>query len=184
MRQVQREPGDSPDGMSLAATAEPTVRQHCEKPGVLVVDDEHMVRIMVQLGLEQYGFDVVLAQNGREAIELYRRQMDEIAVVLLDVRMPGLDGPQTLKLMRELNPDVLACFMCGDTVADKLKELFQRGGAYVIAKPFRLDDLANILRLMANRMPAERLTPGRVCQGKSGKKPDCGDVDVHDPCGG
>ena len=184
MRQVQREPGDSPDGKSLAATAEPTVRQHREKPSVLVVDDEHMVRIMVQLGLEQYGFDVILARNGREAIELYRRQMEEIAVVLLDVRMPGLDGPQTLKLMRELNPDVLACFMCGDTVADKLKELFQQGGAYVIAKPFRLDDLANILRLMANRMPAEPLTPGRVCQGKSGKKPDCGDVDVHDPCGG
>ena len=127
MRQLQREPSDSPDGKSLAATAEPTVRRHCEKPSVLVVDDEHMVRIMVQLGLEQNGFDVILARNGREAIELYRRHMEEIAVVLLDVRMPGLDGPQTLKLMRELNPDVLACFMCGDTVTDKLEELFQRG---------------------------------------------------------
>jgi DNA-binding NtrC family response regulator len=164
MRQLQREPGDLPDGTGVAPTAEPTVRRHCEKPCVLVVDDEHMVRIMVQLGLEQYGFDVILARNGREAIELYGRHMEEIAVVLLDVRMPGLDGPQTLKLMRELNPEVLACFMCGDTVADKLGELFQRGAAKVIAKPFRLDELARVLRLMAYGVSAEPLTPGRDSQ--------------------
>ena len=165
MRQPQSKLSDPPDEKSQAAAAEPTVRQPCEKPGVLVVDDEHMVRIMVQLGLERNGFDVWLARNGREAIDLYRRHTEEIAVVLLDVRMPGLDGLQTLEVLRELNPEVLACFMSGDTGAYEPEELLQRGAAYVIAKPFRLDDLANILRLMAQGVSADLLPSGRVCQG-------------------
>ena len=76
-----------------------------------------MVRIMVQLGLERNGFDVWLARSGREAIDLYRRHMEDIAVMVLDVRMPGLDGLQTLEVLRELNPEVLACFMSSDTSA-------------------------------------------------------------------
>ena len=165
MQQPQSKLSDPPDEKSQAAAAEPTVRQPSEKPGVLVVDDEHMVRIMVQLGLERNGFDVWLARNGREAIDLYRRHTEEIAVVLLDVRMPGLDGPQTLEVLRELNPEVLACFMNGDTGAYEPEDLLQRGAAHVITKPFRLDDLANILRLMAHRVSADLLPSGRVSQG-------------------
>jgi CheY-like chemotaxis protein len=167
MRQPPSKLRDPPDERSQAAAAEPTVRQPCAKPGVLVVDDEHMVRIMVQLGLERNGFDVWLARNGREAIDLYRRHTEEIAVVLLDVRMPGLDGLQTLEVLRELNPEVLACFMNGDTGVYELDELVQRGAAQVIVKPFLLDDLANILRLMAQGVPAGPLPSGGVCQGRN-----------------
>src|SRR5271167_4932203 len=114
MQQLQSKLSHPPDAKSQATAAEPTVRQPSAKPIVLVVDDEHMVRIMVQLGLERNGFDVWLARNGREAIDLYRRHAEAIAVVLLDFRMPGLDGPQTLEALRELNPEVLACFMSGE----------------------------------------------------------------------
>ena len=51
-----------------------------------------------------YGFTVWSAANGPAALEVYRRQQDDIAVVLLDVRMPGLDGPQTLAELQRLNP--------------------------------------------------------------------------------
>jgi CheY-like chemotaxis protein len=71
---------------------------------VLVVDDEHLVRLMVQLGLERISCEVWLASNGREAIQQYRKHRARIDVVLLDVRMPGLDGPQILDVLRELNP--------------------------------------------------------------------------------
>lgn len=141
------------------------VRQPSSKPGVLVVDDDHLVRIMLQLGLERNGFDVWLATNGREAIDLYRAHREEIAVVLLDVRMPGLDGPATLDAMRRLNPEVRACFMSGDTGDYEPNDLLQRGGARVVAKPFLLDELANILRLLVLRVPAELLPSGIVCQG-------------------
>jgi CheY-like chemotaxis protein len=119
------------------------------RAGVLVVDDEHLVRVMLQLGLERYGFEVWTAGNGREAIELYREHREEIAVVLLDVRMPGLDGPATLAALRELNPEVQACFMTGDPGAYDPEGLRRRGAAYVIAKPFQLGPLVRALRLLA-----------------------------------
>jgi len=156
-------------------------RQPCEKPGVLVVDEDHLVRIMVQLGLERNGFDVWLARNGRDAIDLYRRHTEEITVVLLDVRMPGLNGVQTLKALRELNPELPACFMIGDTDPYKPAELLQRGAAYVIAKPFLLDNLANIIRLITHGVSAELLSNGRVGKDEPGKKQHHGETKAHDP---
>jgi len=165
MRQQHRKVMVPPVKKSQKALADPTVRQLRNKPGVLVVDDEHLVRIMVQLGLERNGFDVWLAPNGREAVDLYRAHREEIAVVLLDVRMPGLDGPRTLDALRELNPEVLACFMSGDTGDYNPEELRHHGAAHIIAKPFLLDDLANILRLLAHGVSAELLPSGGVCRG-------------------
>jgi len=140
----------SPVAAPTSPVAAPTLQQFRDKPGVLVVDDEHLVRIMVQLGLERNGFEVWLAANGREAVDLYRAQREDIAVVLLDVRMPGFDGPETLDALRELDPEVLACFMSSSTVACERNELVERGAAHVIAKPFHLHELANILRLLAS----------------------------------
>jgi DNA-binding response OmpR family regulator len=164
MRHPQSTLSDRPDEQSHAFADAPTGRQPCEKPVVLVVDDEHMVRIMVQMGLEQNGFDVRLARNGREAIDLYRRHAESIAVVLLDVSMPGLDGLETLTVLRELNPDVVACFMSSESGVWHPENLLQRGAAYVIPKPFRLDDLASILRLLAHRVSADPRPSGRVCR--------------------
>jgi len=130
--------------------AESSARKRHGKPGVLVVDDDRLVRLMVQLGLERNGFDVWLAPNGRAAIDQYREQQERIAVVLLDVCMPGLDGPATLDALRALNADVQACFMSGDLGKYEPEELLQRGAAQVIAKPFQLDHLADILRLLAH----------------------------------
>ncbi|OAI51600.1 hypothetical protein AYO44_17025 [Planctomycetaceae bacterium SCGC AG-212-F19] len=165
MRQPAKKPSEPAVEQGQPAAANPTVRLPGEPLGVLVVDDEHMVRIMVQLGLERNGFNVWLASSGREAIDLYRHHKEELAVVLLDIRMPGLDGLQTLDVLRELNPKVLACFMSGETSASALEELFRRGAASVIAKPFRLDDLANILRLMTHGVSADLHPSSRVCQG-------------------
>lgn len=155
MPQQRRKLTDPPDKKSQGAVAEPAGRQLCDKLGVLVVDDEHLVRIMVQLGLERNGFDVWLAPNGREAIDLYRAHKEDIDVVLLDVCMPGLDGPATLDALRKRNPEVRACFMSGETGSYQLDELVQRGAAHVIAKPFLLGDLANILRLVAHGVASD-----------------------------
>ncbi len=134
---------------SQATEGELTARQFRAKLGVLVVDDEHLVRVMLQLGLERDGFQVWTATNGREAIDLYREHREEIALVLLDVRMPGLDGPATLDALRQLSPEVRACFMTGDPGAYDPVGLRQRGAAHVVAKPFRLDRLVPVLRLLA-----------------------------------
>jgi DNA-binding NtrC family response regulator len=116
-----------------------------DKPGVLVVDDEHYMRTLVEMGLQRAGFNVMIAANGREAIQVYEEQHAHIAMVLLDVRMPDPDGPTTLDRLRALNPDVHVCFMSGDTGDYDPEELIHRGAMAVIAKPFRLDRLADAL---------------------------------------
>jgi len=149
-----------------AADREPTVRQSRAKPGVLVVDDEHFVRAMVQLSLEQDGFDVWLACSGREAIHLYQKHQDSIDVVLLDVCMRGLDGPETLEALRALNPEVLACFMSGGAGASEAEALLKRGAAHLIAKPFHLDQLANTLRLLVYGAPPFSSRPAGYAGGE------------------
>jgi response regulator RpfG family c-di-GMP phosphodiesterase len=94
-----------------AALAEEAGQQHRQKPGVLVVDDNPLIQALLCMWLRRYGFEVWLARNGPEAIDLYRLHRDAIAVVLLDVWMPGMDGPQTLDALRRLSPEVAAYFM-------------------------------------------------------------------------
>lgn len=122
---------------------------------VLVVDDDHLVRSMVQLGLERSGCEVWPARSGNEAIALYRRWGKQIDLVLLDVCMPGLDGLQTLDALRQLNPDVLACFVTGDTGHYTPDDLRQHGAACVIAKPFKFEQLFDTIRLLVRPQPAD-----------------------------
>jgi CheY-like chemotaxis protein len=146
---------DAPKERRWAAEDERVVRP-LPKPGVLVVDDDHLVLVMVRLGLEGDGFEVWAASNGPEALDVYWRNKERIDVVLLDVRMPGLDGPHTLDALRELNPQVVACFMSGDVGAYGPEELIRRGAAHVIAKPFTLDQLATLLRPLVNGSSTEQ----------------------------
>jgi CheY-like chemotaxis protein len=158
---------DPPAEPSQAVTDESTEGACCTEIGVLVVDDEHLVRSMLQLGLERDGFNVWSAASGREAIRLYRSHGKSIDVVLLDVRMPGLDGVETLQLLRELNPQVRACFMTGDTGAYRPEELRQRG-APVLVKPFHLDQLAIVLRRLNQGLAADQLESNGKCRGGQG----------------
>jgi CheY-like chemotaxis protein len=121
------------------------VRQvtHAPRTAVLVVEDEPGVLRMLGLALRHAGFTVRLASSGAEAVWLYEQEGNCIDVVLLDVQMPGLDGPQTLARLRQLNPNVHALFMSGYTGKYTPEELLALGASRVLAKPFRsLTDLA------------------------------------------
>jgi DNA-binding response OmpR family regulator len=120
--------------------------------GILVVDDRPDVGGMLEVGLRQEGFAVWLAANGREALDLYRRHRQTIDVVLLDVRMPGLDGPQTLAILRELNPRIGCCFMSGDIAIYDACQLRAWGAAAMFQKPFELAEVARALRELASMM--------------------------------
>ena len=123
----------------------PTGTRSRIRPGILVVDDEAAVRSFLKAALELQGFTVWLAEKGVEAVDLYARQRSAIDLVLLDVRMPGLDGPHTLAALRRLDPDVRCCFMSGHTGEYTEAELLLRGAACVFAKPFRLSELGALL---------------------------------------
>jgi len=124
------------------------------KPGILIVDDEEYVRAILQTWLRQQGFAVWLAADGQEALELYSRHREAIDVILLDVRMPRLDGPETLAAIQQLNPRVRCCFMSGDLGRYTESSLCTAGAAAVIRKPFQLAEVGRLVRELATN--AER----------------------------
>lgn len=106
------------------------------KPLVLVVEDDQDVLKMLGLTLRMDGLEVLTANSGRAAIELYRQHGSAIGVVLLDVHMPDLDGPKTLVALQQLNPSVRCCFMSGYTGNYSGDQLLAMGASIVFPKPF------------------------------------------------
>jgi DNA-binding response OmpR family regulator len=119
------------------------------KPGVLVVDDDPVLLGLLNTALRKYGFEVWLAATGPEAIQIYQRQRARINVVLLDVRMPGLDGPDTLAELQRINAAVACCFMSGFAGEYTPAELLGRGALHYFDKPFRLAEIVRVLTGLA-----------------------------------
>jgi DNA-binding response OmpR family regulator len=112
------------------------------RPVILVADDDDSVRALLERGLEQAGFEVWAVRNGQEAVALYRQRGTEIDLVLLDVRMPELDGPHTFAALRRENPGVRCCFISGHSGVYTREDLLSMGAEYFFRKPFSLQDLA------------------------------------------
>ena len=128
------------------------------RPTVLVVDDDETVRNLLRITLKRQGFEVCLAASGMEALSLCKNLTTTFAVVLLDVRMPGLDGPQTLTELQRITPNLACCFMTGDPGIYDTTALLGLGAAAVFTKPFQLNQLVEVLRQLAADGRTE--TPG------------------------
>ena len=124
-------------------------------PGVLVVDDDPMLLNLLRTVLTRQGFRVWSCLGGEEALTAYRRHQPDIAVVLLDVCMPGLDGPATLAELRRIDPGVRACFMSGHTGAYSPDELLGLGAMRFYDKPFQIQPLAEGLWKLAAEQPRQ-----------------------------
>lgn len=142
-----------PDAPAPAAADHPDPSDPPRAIGVLVVDDDDLVRALLRAAFRQQQFAVHEAADGEEAVRIYERHGQDIDVVLLDVRMPRLDGPHTLAALERLNPKVCCCFMSGDLGGYTEEELLAMRAARVFRKPFVTDDLAEGIRQLARRGP-------------------------------
>jgi two-component system cell cycle sensor histidine kinase/response regulator CckA len=124
-------------------------------PRILVVDDEpQLLRILV-FSLRRDGFDVLAAASGREAIDLYSKNHGQVDAVIMDVNLPDIDGRSTVEILRELNPDVLCCFITGNTSRSGEEKLLERG-AFLLQKPFVASEVSQILRHLLGRKASIR----------------------------
>ena len=112
---------------------------------ILLVDDDAAVRVTTRRLLERLDFAVVEAENGIEALEVFRARRADIAVVLSDVRMPGMDGFRLAREVRALDPAFPILFISG---FDAQMHKDRRGleDIAMLAKPFALDKLLQMLR--------------------------------------
>lgn len=127
---------------------------HEARPLVLVVDDEDMIRSLVRSVLETGGYRVEEADCGREAIERMDDGLDPVDLLITDVRMPGLTGPELAKTMRAKRPDLPIIYISGYSGESPIERTPSPITEY-LAKPFPLPSLlAAVRRLLA----AERVT--------------------------
>ena len=112
---------------------------------VLVVDDEEAIRLITQQTLEACGYQVILACDGLQAMELYEKHRDKIAVVLTDMMMPGMDGPSTIEALLKVNPSLLTIAASGITTGDSVNKVMSMGVKMFLPKPFTTKTLTQTL---------------------------------------
>lgn len=116
---------------------------------VLVVDDENLIRWSLRERLEAAGYEVLEAENGRQAIESFS---DSVDLVLLDLRLPDLDGLSVLEKIQSSRPGAPVILMTAFGTPETVRRALANGARRVVDKPFDYDGML--------RMVTEELRPG------------------------
>jgi len=112
---------------------------------VLVVDDEERMRAVVQTTLERFGYRVLLAANGAEAVALYAQNREQIAIVLTDMAMPVMDGPATIVALKSMNPNLEIIASSGLPSDADVAKAVGAGVKHFVPKPYTTETLLTIL---------------------------------------
>jgi len=119
---------------------------------ILVLDDERIVCDRVQAALEKLGFGVETYTDSRRALE--RVAAERFDVVVTDLKMPGVDGIDVLKFVRQHHPATRVVVITGFATNESAEEALNQGAVDFISKPFRLSHLRDlILRIAEERSP-------------------------------
>ena len=116
------------------------------KETVLLIDDEDMIIDVCKEILNALGYKVLIARNGRNAIDLYKAHRDTIDLVILDMIMPVMGGGETYDRMKEINPDIKVLLSSGYSINGQATEILNRGCNGFIQKPFNMKELSRSIR--------------------------------------
>ena len=127
------------------------------KVRILVVDDEPSMREMLRIVLRRDGYDVVIAENGRDAIEQLRKS--NIDLLLSDIKMPDVTGVEVLRAAKDINRDIVAFMMTAFASTSTAVEAMRLGAVDYFTKPFSMDELRLKIRqhLETHRLKQENV---------------------------
>ena len=128
------EPAPVPARRTSAAAAHATGR-------ILVVDDEAIVRDVLKRMLTKRGHEVITAAGAAEAIAYYREVGKEVALAIIDLRMPGMDGRECFQVLKAIHPGIRAILATGGGPEVSVQDLLDEGVVTLIQKPFEADQL-------------------------------------------
>jgi PAS domain S-box-containing protein len=134
-----------------AAPAVPAKVDRGRNELVLVVDDEVSIRDITRQTLETYGYRVITASDGAEAVALYAQQAQDVAVVMTDMMMPFMDGTATIQVLTRINPSVKIIAASGLAVAENVAKAINAGAQDFLPKPFTAHTLRQLVRKVIDR---------------------------------
>jgi PAS domain S-box-containing protein len=134
---------------SLSVPIETHSNNGCET--ILIVDDDPLTSQVGRDILERQGYRVMMAENGREAIEIYSDYQDQINLVLLDVIMPDLNGDQVFLELKKCNPNIVVIVASGYNVNRQISTMLNSGCVDFIQKPFQSQTLSAKVRMALDK---------------------------------
>lgn len=120
---------------------------------ILLVDDEELILDVGRQMLAKIGLEVITADNGARAVEIYRQAPDRIDLVILDLIMPGIDGIETYHLLKEANPGVKVLLSSGFRKDQRVESFLTEPNTGFIKKPFSLAHLSDEVRALLGLSP-------------------------------
>jgi CheY-like chemotaxis protein len=118
---------------------------------ILVVDDEDYVLDACKAMLTKLGYRTILAHNGEEALDIFRRDNGRIDLIMLDMVMPGMDGLKAYEHLKKINPAVNVILSSGYSLTGVVKEILDKGCDEFIQKPFSLSQISRITRELLDK---------------------------------
>ena len=109
------------------------------KEKILIVDDQFGIRILLNEVLQKEGYQTYQAANGVQALDIVKKHPPDL--VLLDMKIPGMDGIEILKRMKVIDPDIRVIIMTAYGELDMIQEAMDLGALTHFAKPFDIDDI-------------------------------------------
>jgi two-component system cell cycle sensor histidine kinase/response regulator CckA len=113
---------------------------------VLLADDEETIRNLGRRMLERWGFEVILAEDGKQAVDQFRAGRGRIKLIILDLTMPHLDGEACYRELRQIDPDVRVILSSGYNEQDVVTRFAGKGLAGFIQKPYTSEELLGKIR--------------------------------------
>lgn len=114
------------------------------KTNILVVDDLHSVRLTLGGILEDEGYNVVTAEDGYQAIEAVRKTHFDL--IFMDIKMPGINGVQTFREVKKIDPKAVVIMMTAYSVEELVKEALAEGAYTIVYKPFDIDKIIALIQ--------------------------------------
>jgi len=126
-----------------------------EQPlNVLVVDDEESIRLAVERVLKRMGCQVFMAASGEQSLEILGQE--QVSLVFLDLKMPGIDGMEVQKRIREIDDSILVIIITGFATIETAIEAMKRGAYDFIPKPFEVDQFRLVAKRALERIQLSR----------------------------
>jgi YesN/AraC family two-component response regulator len=126
---------------------------------ILVIDDEKPTLSMFRLFLEAWGYLVLTAENGTEGLEIFRKEKP--AIVITDIKMPGIDGLAVLQRILDIDPRALVIVITGHGDTDLAQQALENNAVDFIHKPIKKEALDAALRKARERLDLTQYTDSR-----------------------